>query len=73
MLGRCGTGSALAASAWIPRMKPGRVTRSSIVFGSWQSTQPTGCAPSACWKLVAVPPATGFEEPVFTTSACASA
>ena len=61
-----------AASAWMPRMNPGRVTRSSIASGSWQSTQLTGCAPSTCWNVVAVPPATGFDEPVFTTSACAS-
>ena len=44
----CGVGSSLSASARIPRMNPGRVTRSTIVFGSWQSTQPTGCAPSTC-------------------------
>ena len=45
-----GRGAVLAASAGMPRMKPGRVTRSSMVVGSWQSTQLTGCAPSTCSK-----------------------
>ena len=38
-------------------MKPGRVTRSSIVLGSWQSTQETGCAPPVVCaeELVRVP------------------
>ena len=44
MLGRCGIGASLLASAWMPMMKPGRVTRRDIIFGSWQSMQETGCA-----------------------------
>ena len=73
MLWMCGVGSVLSASARIPIRKPGRVTRICISFGSWQSTQLTGCAPSTCSNFGSVPPATGFEDPVFTTSACAAA
>ena len=54
MLGRCGTGASLAASAAMPTRKPGRVTRSAIVSGSWQSTQLTGCAPSTCSNALRV-------------------
>ena len=53
MLGRCGTGSALAASAAMPLMKPGRVTRVCIDTGSWQSMQLTGCASPTCASPVA--------------------
>ena len=73
MLGTWGVGSWLAASARIPIRNPGRVTRRSISFGSWQSTHDTGCAPSTCVKRGSVPPGIGFIEPVFTTSACAAA
>ena len=45
MLGRWGVAASLAASSWMPRTKPGRVTRSFIVSGSWQSTHETGRAP----------------------------
>ena len=44
MLGRCAAAAFEAAYFWIPAMKPGRVTRVSIDFGSWQSTQETGWA-----------------------------
>src|SRR5687767_8066279 len=44
MLGICGVGSLLLASAAMPLTKPGRVTRSCMFFGSWQSTQETGWA-----------------------------
>ena len=40
----------LALSALIPAMNPGRVTRSAMVLGSWQSTQATGCWISG-WPL----------------------
>src|SRR3954453_17571541 len=51
MLGRCGVGASLLASAWMPLMNPGRVTRSDIIFGSWQSMQETGCA-SPTWPAL---------------------
>ncbi len=38
----------------MPSRKPGRVTRSCISCGSWQSTQPTGCAPSTCSNSISV-------------------
>ena len=46
MLGRCGTGASLLAKALMPLRKPGRVTRSCIVSGSWQSMQATGWSTS---------------------------
>jgi hypothetical protein len=52
-------------------MNPGRVTRSAIVLASWQSTQATGWAPAAVWKVRLVPPETGLADPVRTTSAWA--
>ncbi len=32
----------------MPSMNPGRVTRTAIVFGSWQSTQAIGCWIRGC-------------------------
>ena len=40
----------LALSALIPAMKPGRVTRTAIVLGSWQSRHATECWTSG-WPL----------------------
>ena len=72
MLGRCGTGASLAASAWMPRMKPGRVTRSSIVFGSWQSTQLDRVRAARRARSSCVSPAApGSSSRSSTTSACA--
>ena len=42
------------AKAWIPRMNPGRVILSAIVFGSWQSTQLTGCAVPDAWSFALI-------------------
>ena len=47
--GGAASGRRSCARARMPLTKPGRVTRSDIIFGSWQSTHETGCALPPAW------------------------